>query len=141
MRIRPCFHDVYRLRECVFIDKELIYFLFWSFLDRRHHIHGFCRCCSLIKQGSIGNFHTGKIRYHGLKVDEGFKPTLGNLCLVRSVGRIPARVFHDISPYYRRHYRIVIAHAYERFKQFIFGNLSPEILDKLVFTFRHWQVK
>lgn len=60
------------------------------------HGHGLSGGGSLIQQGGVGNIHSGEVSDHGLEVEEGLEPSLGNLGLVGGILGVPSGVFHQI---------------------------------------------
>ena len=99
------------------------------------HGHGFGCCGSFIEQRGIGQFHTGEFHHHGLEIQNGFHTALGNFCLIRRIGRVPPRIFEDISQNRRRRMGSIITLSYEIMGNHIFLCQLPDM--RKIFGFRH----
>ncbi len=55
--------------------------------------HRFGSGCAFVQQGGVGNFQAGQVADHGLEVEQGFQPPLGNFWLVGGVLRCTSRGF------------------------------------------------
>jgi hypothetical protein len=63
-----------------------------------HERHGFGGGGGLVEQGGVRDGQPGEVGDHGLEVEEGFEPPLGDFRLVGRVGGVPGRVFEDVAP-------------------------------------------
>ena len=59
--------------------------------------HGLARRGALVQQRRVGHGHPGEVSDHGLEIEERLEAALGDLRLVRRVGRIPARVLEHVA--------------------------------------------
>jgi len=90
-------------------------------VERLTHVHGFRRRSPLVQQRGIGDFQTGQISNHRLKIQQRFQTPLRDLRLIRRVLRVPARVLENIALNYRRRNAVVIPHAQEGTADLILG--------------------
>ena len=74
---------------------------------------------SLRRAASVGDVERGQIGDHRLKIEQRFEPALRDLGLVRRVGRVPTRVFENVSLNHRRRDAIGVAGADEDCAHFI----------------------
>jgi len=63
---------------------------------------------ALIEQRGVGDFKSGQFHDHGLEVEEGLQPALGDFRLIRGVGAVPTRILDDVSPKHRWRDRAMI---------------------------------
>ena len=75
--------------------------------------HRFGRGGGLVEQGGVRDLEAGEAGDHRLEVEQGLQPALGDLRLIRRVGRVPAGVFQDVALDDRRRDAAVVAHADE----------------------------
>lgn len=66
-----------------------------------------------------------------MEVEEGFKATLGNLGLVRSVLGVPTRVLHDVAEDDGRDEGAIVAHADEGLEELVLGGEVLHVRDHL----------
>ena len=97
---RPAVQHRPRLREDIFRDHEAVHPGLGIALRLRaveHHGHRLRCRRRLVQQTGIGHFHPCQVADHGLEVQQRLQPSLGNLCLIWRVGRVPAGVFQHVS--------------------------------------------
>ena len=70
-------------------------FPFW--LGRGRDADGFRRGGAFIQKRGVGDWQTGEVANHGLKIEQRLQTTLGNLGLVGGVGCIPGRILQDVA--------------------------------------------
>ena len=135
LRDGTCGHYSQCLWENVFINKHDVSscFLFIARTESIHHRHGFCCCRSFVQQGTIGQWHGGKVTNGCLKVHKGFKTPLWNFGLIRSVRSIPHRVFKHVSLNNGRGNGIVPSHSDVWCKQFVFACQLGYVVAELIF--------
>ena len=75
------------------------------------HGHGLRSGSGLVQQAGVGQLHAGQVAHHGLEVHQGFQSALGNLRLIRRVGRVPTRILQHIPANHTWHFRGVIPQA------------------------------
>ena len=75
------------------------------------HGHGLRRGGRLVEQAGIGQLHARQLANHRLEIQQRLQTPLGNLRLIGGVGRVPARVLHDVAPDHAGHFRRMVAHA------------------------------
>ena len=75
------------LREHLIIHKEHVLsgLLGIAAAEVEHHPHGLSGCLGVVQHGAVGKRESGQGADDGLVNQQGLKPSLGNLCLVRSV--------------------------------------------------------
>ncbi len=78
------------------------------------HGHRFGSGRRFIQKRRVGDFQTRQVGHHGLKIQQRFESSLGNLRLIRCVLRIPAGVLQNVPLDDGRGDAIVISHADER---------------------------
>ena len=59
---------------------------------RMTHGHRLGTSGGFIEQGSVGDLQPSEIANHGLEIEQTFQTPLRDLCLIRRVLRVPARV-------------------------------------------------
>ena len=96
------------LRMAVLGDEEVLLLLAACGVAEAH---GLGSRGAFIEQGGVGHLHAGELRDHGLPVEERLHAALGDLGLVRRVGRVPTRVLQDVAQDHGRRDRVVVAHA------------------------------
>ncbi len=107
--------------EDIIINKKLVLSFLAGFVYVVvKHCHAFRRRGCLIQQGCIGNFQTGKVAYHGLKIQQAFQPALCNFCLVGRVLGVPAGIFKHIAQNNAWRNGIIIALANVCFAYLVF---------------------
>ncbi len=95
-----------------------------AYLHPVTHHHRFGGGGAFIEHGGVGDLESGEVGDDGLKIEEGFETSLGNLGLVGRVSRIPAGVFEDVALDDAGHGGVVITHADEAAESLILlGNL------------------
>ena len=52
---------------------------------------------AFVEQGGVGDLHPGEFEDHGLEVEQGFEPALGDLGLIRGVGVVPTGILDDVT--------------------------------------------
>ncbi len=67
----------------------------------------------LVEQRRVGDVHRGEVLHRRLEVEQRLEAALGDLGLVRRVGRVPARVLEDVAQDHGRRDRVVVAEADE----------------------------
>ncbi len=92
-RLRPGLHHRQRLRVAVVRRQERCPPL----AHRSAHRHRFRRGGRLIEQARAGQGQARQVRHHGLEVEQGLEPSLGDLGLVRRVLGVPPRIFEDVA--------------------------------------------
>ena len=65
--------------------------------ERAAQGHGLRGGGSFIEQRGVGHVQPGQVYDQGLEVEQRFEAALGNLGLVGSVGRVPARVLQEVA--------------------------------------------
>jgi len=87
--LRPCTRDehVEGLGPYLLVDEEAVDAVLHHLTASggKQHRHGLGSGCGFVKEGGIGNLHTGKVTHHGLEIEQGLEPSLRNLSLVRGV--------------------------------------------------------
>ena len=101
------------LRERVGVDDERAGGLAVAAAYERHGLGG---RGALVEQRRVGGRQPGEVADHGLEVDEGLEPALGDLRLVRRVGGVPARVLEHVAADHRRRDRRVVAEPDHRLR-------------------------
>ncbi len=94
------------LRQGVRVDQEDAVL---DLADAPRQRHGLGGGGSLVEQGGAGGGQPGELGHHRLEVQEGFEAALGDLGLVRRVGRVPGGVLHHVAEDHRRGERAVVA--------------------------------
>ena len=84
--------------------------------DATAHGHRLGGGRAFVEQRGVGERHPRQVRDHGLVVEEGLQAALGDLRLVRGVGRVPPRILQNVAQYHRRRYGAVIPEADHRFQ-------------------------
>ncbi len=107
-------------------DEELMAFLAGMAGDRVTHRHRLSGRRRFIQQGRIGQRETGQIPDHGLKGDKSLQAALRDLSLVRSVLRIPSRVFENVPLNHPRCDTVVVPHADQRAINLVLGRDALE---------------
>ena len=74
-----------------------------------------------------------------MKVCQRLEPALGNFCLVRCVGGVPARIFKDVAEDHRRRDAGLITLADEALFQGVASGEGPELRKGGVFTDGFWK--
>jgi len=77
------------------------------------HRHRFSSSRRLVEKRCIGDLHPREVDNHCLKIQQRLETALRYLCLVRRVGRIPCRVFNDVSLNDRWGYAVRVTHSDE----------------------------
>ena len=95
------------LRMDVVRDEKLFALAF----DPVGHGHGFGGGSRFVEQRGIGDLHAGQVGHHGLEIEQRLEASLGQLRLIRRVGRIPAGIFQDVAQDDRRGVAIAVAHS------------------------------
>ena len=101
----PCADHRNRLGMAILIDKER------RRLQFRHaprHCHRLRRSGGLVEQRGVGDFQTGEIDNHSLKIQQRLESTLADLWLVWRIGGIPGWIFQDVALNDWRQMRTVI---------------------------------
>ena len=75
---------------------------------QRHRLRGRRR---LVEQRGVGDLEAGEVGHHGLVVEQRLEPALGDLGLVRRVGRIPAGILQHVPLHHLRGEAAGVAHA------------------------------
>ncbi len=102
-------HDIDGLGQHRVVDQESLAFRFA--IAPVQHGHGLGGRRGLVEQGGVGDFHSGQVADHLLKVQQGFEPPLGDFRLVRRIRGVPAGVFQHVALDHRRQDGLVVAHA------------------------------
>ena len=100
---------------------------------REQHGHGFRCTGAFVQERRIGHLHPCEVQHHGLKIEQGFEATLGNLRLVWRVSRVPSWVFQNIAADHTWNLRGVVAHADVIPKDGILGRQAVDVLEVLAF--------
>ena len=95
------------------------------------HRHRLGRRGRLVEQRRVGEVHAGEVGDHRLEVQERLEPALGDLGLVRRVGRVPGRVLEHVAQDDRRRDRAGVAQADERGRHLVAGGELPELGEHL----------
>ena len=95
------------LRQRVGVDDEPAGLGLRGPLDQRHRLGG---RGGLVEHGRVGDLQRGEVGDRGLEVQQRLQPALGDLRLVRRVGRVPGRVLQHVALDHRRHEGVVVAH-------------------------------
>ena len=82
--------------------------------NRQAHAHRLGRGGGFVQQRRAGQRQAREVAHHGLEVQDRLHPSLGDLGLVRRVGRVPRRVLHDVAQNHRRRACAVVALADQR---------------------------
>ena len=106
------FQHIQRLRQHIVGHKETVAL---HLADPARHGHGFGGSGGFVQQRSVGQFQPGQVDDHLLEVEQGFQTSLGDFCLVRGVGGVPAGIFQHIAQDDRRGQGRMVAKADERF--------------------------
>ena len=85
-------------------------------MQQRHRFAGRRR---FVEQRRRGDLHRRQIAHHRLEIEERFQPALRDLGLIRRVGRVPRRVFEEVSQNHARRDGAVVAHADERLEPLV----------------------
>ncbi|MFK4541664.1 hypothetical protein RKD29_001260 [Streptomyces tendae] len=96
------------LRQRVRVDQEQALLVLAHAPGQRHRLGG---GGALVQQRGTGGGQAGQLGDHGLEVQEGLEPALGDLRLVGRVRRVPGRVLHDVAQDDRRGEGAVVAEA------------------------------
>ena len=110
-------------------DKEL-----WL-LAVRHgagHGHGLRGSGGLVQQGSVREGEPGEVGDHGLVVEQGLEPTLGDLRLVGRVLRVPAGVLEEVPENDGGRQGSVVPHPDEVLVDLVLASEVLHVLEKLV---------
>ena len=79
--------------------------------DAVAHVHGLGRRRAFVEQRGVGAAKPGEVHHHGLEVEQGLQPALGNLRLIGRVRSVPARILQDVALDDRRRDGVVVAEA------------------------------
>lgn len=127
---RPAFHHRPSLREDIFGDHKTVDpgFGILAAAGVEQHGHRLCCRCCFIQQTGIGHFHACQVADHGLEIQQGLQPSLGNLCLIWRVSRIPAGVFQNVTANHTGHFCGAVAHPDVIAEQFVLGGQLVNVL-------------
>ncbi len=75
------------------------------------HRHRFGRGRALVEERRRRDVHARQIPDDGLKVQQRLEPALGDLGLIRRVGRVPAGILEHVAQDHARRDAAVVAHA------------------------------
>ena len=64
---------------------------------RAGHRHRLGDGSRFIEQRGVCHIESSQVSDHRLEIDQRFQPALRDLCLIRRVGGIPARILEDVS--------------------------------------------
>ena len=104
-------------------------------LARAHAVrerHPLRRGGRLVEQRRVGDVHRGEVLHHRLEVEERLEAALGDLRLIRRVGRVPARVLEDVAQDHGRRDRVVVAEADERAEDLVLRRDGPQAREVVV---------
>ena len=99
-------------------------------LEAHHHRLG--GGGAFVEQRGVRHREPGEVLDHRLVVDERLETALRDLCLVRRVGGVPARVLEHVAEDHRRRDRVVVALPDEGPQHLVVGGEVLELLDELV---------
>ncbi len=71
--------------------------------------HGLGRRRGLVQQRGVGHVQARQVHHQGLEVEQGLQAALGDLGLIRGVGRVPAGILQDVAQDHRRRDAVVVA--------------------------------
>ncbi|CAM5219500.1 hypothetical protein CDEF62S_05548 [Castellaniella defragrans] len=103
--------------------------------------HGFGGGRRLIQQGRVGDVQTSEIRHQRLENQQGFQTALGNLGLVRRVGRVPGRILQNVAQDHVRHVGAVIALPDVAAQHLVAGGHRLQVGQRLDFFHRTGQIQ
>ena len=106
---------------------------------RQRHCLGGCGC--FVQQRRIGQGHPGEVRDHGLKVQERLEAALGDLWLIRRVGRVPRGAFHHVPENHAGGDRVAVAQPDHGSHHLIAVSQRPQIGQGLGLGACWWQVQ
>ena len=89
--------DVDVLRIEALVGEELVGFAEFLGPCRVQHVHGFGDGGGLVEQAGVRDRQTGEVAAHRLEVQQSFQSPLGDLSLVRRVGRVPSRILEYVA--------------------------------------------
>ncbi len=96
------------------------------------HGHGLSRGRGLVQERGIGHIEASQVADHCLEDQQGLQSALRDLCLIRSVGRVPAGVLEDVAPDDRRGHGLMVTHAEIGTPDLVFGSDGLESGQSLV---------
>ena len=137
-RFRPAADHVDRLREAPVADQKARAFACCFLLgsDAVQQRHRLGRRRGFVQQRRVRDLHPRQIRDHRLEVDERLQSTLGDLGLIRRVGRVPARVLHHHPQDDAWRDRVVVAEADVGAEDLVAGGDLCQPPKILMFTLR-----
>ncbi|OPZ56041.1 MAG: hypothetical protein BWY91_00628 [bacterium ADurb.BinA028] len=103
----PGLHDGERLGEGVRVDDQ--HRVVGQPGGAAHEGHRLGGRRGLVQQRRTGDRQPGQVRHHRLEVEQRLEPALGDLRLIRGVGRVPRRVLEDLARDDRRADGAVVA--------------------------------
>ena len=106
---RAALDDRDGLREAVGVEDGLAVVRRLVLVGAAHHQHGLGDGGGFVQQRCVGDRQADEVLDHGLEVQQGFEPALGDFRLVRRVRGVPGRGFEDVAADHRRGERVVVA--------------------------------
>ena len=97
---------------------------------QHHHRLGGRR--GFIQQRRRRDRHPGQVADHRLKVEQPFEAALGDLGLIRGVGRVPAGILEHVPQNDTRREAAVVAEPDIRLEQLVAGGDAPQLPQKLL---------
>ena len=85
------------LRQAVGVEDGLAVVGRLVLVGPAHHQHGLGDGGGFVQQRGVGDRQADEVLDHGLEVQQRLEPALGDLRLVRGVGRVPGRGFEDVA--------------------------------------------
>ncbi len=136
-RLGPGGQDRQRLRQAVGVGQEHAA-LAAGPARQRHRLGGGGR---LVEHGRACDRQRSQVLDHGLEVEQRLQPALGDLRLIRRVGRVPGRVLQHVAPDHRRSVRPVVAKADHRGGDGVHARQPPQLGEGLVLRERRRQAQ
>ena len=99
--------------------------------SRRAHGHGLGRGGALVEQRGVGEVHAGEVGDHRLEVEQRLEPALGDLGLVRRVGRVPGRVLQHVAQDDAGGDGVRVAHADQRGQHLVAAGQGAQLGERL----------
>jgi hypothetical protein len=85
----------------------------------------------LIEQGGVRHRERGEVGHHRLVVEQGLQPALGDLRLVRGIGRVPGGALQDVAADHRGRDRVEEALADHRGANHVAIGQAAQLDDRL----------
>ena len=120
--------DVDRLRVATRRDEEGL--LVVPALELVGEVHRLCGGRGFVEERGVRDREAGQVDHHRLEVEERLEAALRDLCLVRRVLRVPARVLEDVAQDHRGGDAVRVPHAEVRSVDLVLLSDRPRPLEQ-----------